>query len=114
MDMEKIAFVVSNFSSMETARSVLRILIQENLATCGNIFATHTGIFPWNGEMQEKSENAVLFKTSLEKRDRLINRLRDLHPYELPCIIAIDAQSSADYAAWLRNPNGYMSSDKEE
>lgn len=100
--MEKMALVLSNFASPETARSVVRILMQEQIITCANIFPPHFAIYPWDGQIQEESETAVLFKGPWENRDRLIKRLRDIHPYELPGIILLDAETHPDYAAWLR------------
>ena len=102
--MEKMALVLTNFASPQSARSVLRILMQEKIVTCGNIYAPHFSIYPWQGKIQEESETAVLFKAAWEHKDKLLERLRELHPYELPGLILIDAETNADYAAWLRNP----------
>jgi len=96
------ALILSNFASPESARSVLRILMQEKIAACGNIFQPHFAIYTWNDKMQEESETAVLFKAPFENKDKLIKRLRELHPYELPVIILLDAETLPDYAAWLK------------
>lgn len=104
--MEKLALVLTNFSSEQSARSVLRILMQEKIVTCGNIFQPHFTIYPWEDKIQEENESAVLFKGPWENKDRMIKRLRELHPYDLPGIILIDAETNDDYAAWLKNPNG--------
>lgn len=100
--MEKMALVLSNFASPESARSVLRILMQEKIVICGNIFAPHFSIYPWEDKIHEESETAVIFKASWDNREKLIARLREIHPYELPGIILLDAQTLPDYAAWLK------------
>jgi periplasmic divalent cation tolerance protein len=100
--MEKMALVLSNFASPEAARSVTRILMQEKVITCANIFPPHFAIYPWKDQIHEDNETAVLFKAPWEDREKLIKRLRALHPYELPGIILLDAQTLPDYAAWLR------------
>lgn len=102
--MEKMALVLSNFSSPESARSVVRILMQEKIITCANIHQPHFAIYPWDDKIQEEPETCVLFKGPWSEKDRLVSRLRELHPYELPGIILIDAQTLPDYAAWLKNP----------
>lgn len=107
--MQKMALVITNFSSPESARAILRILMQEKIVTCGNIQSPHFAIYPWDKKIQEESETAVLFKAAYENKDRLIKRLRELHPYDLPGIISIDAEVNEDYAAWLSNPNGFVS-----
>jgi len=107
--LEKMALVLSNFASPESARSVLRILMQEQIATCGNIFASHLAIYPWDEKIQEEQETAVLFKAAYKNKELLVKRLRELHPYDLPAIMVIETEANADYVAWLNNPNGYVS-----
>lgn len=98
------ALVFSNFASPESARSVVRILMQEQIISCANIFQPHFAIYPWDGKIQEENETAVLFKGPWDNKDKLIKRLREIHPYELPGIILLDAQTLPDYAAWLKSP----------
>ena len=105
MQTEKMALVFSNFSSPESARAVVRILMQEQIITCANIFQPHFAIYPWDGKIEEQPEHAVLFKAAWEHKDALLKRLREIHPYELPGIILIDAETLPDYAGWLKNPN---------
>ena len=112
--MEGMAFILTNFSSDASARSVSRILMQEKMITSVNLFPPHLTLYPWNGELLERSETSAIFKTSVENKMRLIKRLKDLHPYDLPSVVSMGAQANADYVAWLRAPNGYMSSDKGE
>lgn len=100
--MEKMALILSNFASPESARSVVRILMQENAIACANIFQPHFAIYPWKDQLHEDSETAVLFKGSWDNKDKLIKRLREIHPYELPGIILLDAETLPDYAAWLK------------
>lgn len=107
MNMEKMALVLSNFSSQESAKSIVRILMQEQIITCANIFEPHFAIYPWNDKIQEERETAVLFKAAWDSKDRLIARLREIHPYELPGIILLDAQTQPDYAAWLKDARGF-------
>lgn len=112
--MEDMAFILTNFSSDATARSVSRILMQEKVITSVNIFRPHLSLYPWGGERLEQPEVSAIFKTSVENKMRLIKRLKDLHPYDLPSVVSMGAQANADYVAWLRAPNGYMSSNKGE
>lgn len=99
--MEKMALVLSNFASPESAKSVARILMQEKSITCANIFQPHFSIYPWNGEIVEENETCVLFKGPWEKHESMIKRIRDLHPYDLPAIILLDAHAGPEYIAWL-------------
>lgn len=100
--MEKMALILSNFASPESARSVVRILMQEQIISCANIHQPHFAIYPWNDKIVEENETCVLFKGPWAKKDTLVKRLREIHPYELPGIILIDAETLPDYAAWLK------------
>ena len=114
MKMEKMALVFSNFSSQDSAKQILRQLMDENLATCGNIWAEHFAIYTWDDKIQEESETGVLFKTPFEKKDQLIDRLRAIHPYDLPPIIAFEAEAGEDYVRWLNDPYNYKPAGRDE
>lgn len=107
MKMEKIAVIFSNFASQESAKKVAKQLMDENLATCANIMASHYAIYPWDDQIQEEEETATLFKTPIEKREALVERLREIHPYDLPPIISYEAEATEDYVKWLNDPYNY-------
>ncbi len=107
MKMQKIAVILSNFASQESAKTVAKQLMDENMITCANIMAPHYAIYPWDDQIQEEEETATLFKTPIEKQDALITRLRELHPYHLPPIIAYEAEASEEYVKWLNDPYNY-------
>lgn len=102
--MEKMALIYSTFATREDAVDALKTLMKQNLATCGNIAAAHTAIYPWNGEIKEEQETSMLFKTSQGNKDALINALREIHPYELPCIMDLGANATPEYTIWLGTP----------
>lgn len=99
--MEKMALIFSNFASSETAKSTARILMQEKVITCANIFQSHFSIYPWDGKIVEQNETAVFFKAPIQNKEKLIARLHDLHPYDLPGIISLDAEAMPKYVEWL-------------
>ncbi len=80
------SIVYITVSSFEEAKKVARILVEERLAACANIFPI-TSIFQWRG-VQEANEVAVIAKTKIEKVEEIIARVKQIHSYELPCIIS--------------------------
>lgn len=102
--MEKVAVIYTTFAQQSDAIDALRILMSENLATCGNIMAPHLAIYPWEGKVAQETEVAALFKTSATKADALVQRLRTIHPYKIPCILKLEATALPDYANWLTTP----------
>lgn len=102
--MEPICLLYTTFASQDDAAKILSKLIKEKLATCGNIGMPHLAIYPWKGDVQQEPEVGVLIKAPEHKREALIKRLQKLHPYELPCIVALEAGAIPEYAAWLEKP----------
>lgn len=84
-----------------TALRLARTLVEERLAACAQLLPCGS-VFRWNGKVQEESEILLLLKTSAARWEALEARLRALHPYELPEIIALPILAgSADYLGWI-------------
>ena len=94
--------VFSTFPSVDKAREVGRVLVGEKLAACVNVLPRLTSIYVWQGEHNESEEVLVLIKTRCEHYDALEKRLRGLHPYEVPEIIAVEiAVGLPAYLQWV-------------
>ena len=86
----------------ETARSIARTLVEERLAACGNVVSGVTSVYRWKGAVQEDAEALLVLKTSRQTMERLSARVIELHPYEVPEVLALDvAYGSAAYLEWL-------------
>lgn len=84
------------------AGRVANALVEERLAACVNLIPGLQSIYLWEGEIQSDPEVLALIKTTAAGFDALRQRLRALHPYELPEIIAVPlADGDADYLAWI-------------
>lgn len=78
------------------------MLVEEHLAGCVNVVPGLTSIYMWQGSLRREPECLLLIKTSTDRFEDLQDRLRALHPYELPEIIALPiSQGDPDYLAWL-------------
>jgi periplasmic divalent cation tolerance protein len=94
--------VYITFPDRETARTVLRTLMRERLAACAQFFDIDS-VYWWKDELEEGPEIGVLLKTTDESYTALETRIRELHPYEVPEIIAIPIdRGSRDYLDWVR------------
>lgn len=86
------------------ALDIARILVKEGLAACVNRLAPVTSIYRWEGQLREESEQLLLIKTTPARYEALEMRLKALHPYEIPEIIAVPVVTgSSQYLAWLAN-----------
>jgi periplasmic divalent cation tolerance protein len=105
-----VRLIFTTFSTSDDAAKVIRHLVEEGLAACGTILPGARSVYLWKGEVEDTTEAVVIFKTTVEAYPRFEARLKELHPYETPEIVAIDpAAVSGDYAAWVtalvNNPN---------
>jgi periplasmic divalent cation tolerance protein len=85
------------------AANLSRQLVAKGLAACINRFGGLTSVYKWDGEMKEGTEVQLVIKTSAQTVDRLIDELQQLHPYELPEIIAVPITAGyGPYLEWIR------------
>jgi periplasmic divalent cation tolerance protein len=86
----------------ETASRLAGRLVEEGLAACVNLIPGLTSIYSWQGDVQRDPEVLMLIKTRGERFDALADRLRELHPYDLPEIIATPIVAGLpDYLNWV-------------
>lgn len=89
-------------ASREEALKIVRTVVEERLAACANVIDGVTSIYHWQGEVEEEREVALMLKTRLSLFDALEARIRTLHSYACPCIVAWPiVAGSPDYLAWI-------------
>ena len=97
-----IRLVFTTFANPEDAARVMRTLVEEKVAACGTILPGSRSIYRWKDVIEDTGESLVLLKTSVERFPDLERRLRAIHPYETPEIVALDPTVvSSDYADWV-------------
>jgi periplasmic divalent cation tolerance protein len=95
------ALVVLSTTPRHRGEEIARILVREHLAACVNILETRS-LFRWEGEMNDEEEDLLVIKTGSENFPLIERRIRELHPYELPEIIALPLYSGYDpYLRWI-------------
>lgn len=87
--MTDILLVYITTPNKKDAKRIATALIEEKLAACANILPEIESIYYWKGELQQTGECLLLLKTHKEVLDNLIERAKEIHPYELPCIVAL-------------------------
>ena len=86
-----------------SAQRLAETLVGERLAACVNRVAGVLSTYRWQGEVSTDSEELLLIKTTAGRLDALKARLLELHPYELPELIALPVERGhAAYLAWVR------------
>ena len=89
-------------STRREAQQIGKALVSERLAACVNIIDKMHSIYWWEDQIQEDDETVLIAKTSKEKMERLTDRVKELHSYSCPCIIALPIQTgNQDYLNWI-------------
>jgi periplasmic divalent cation tolerance protein len=87
----------------EVGARIARALVEERLAACVNLVPGLRSIYRWEGRIEEDAEVLLVVKTRSAQLGHLEQRLRQLHPYDLPELISLSISGgSTDYLEWLR------------
>ena len=93
---------LSTAPDAETAARIARTLVQERLAACVNLLPGVRSIYRWQGAIEDAAEVLLVMKTRAERVEALAERLRALHPYELPELVVLPvAGGSSGYLDWV-------------
>lgn len=89
----------------ESAKRIATTLVAEGLAACVNVLPPMLSVYRWRGETETATEWQLIIKCRAAAYAAIEQRVRALHPYELPEVLAVPiAQGEAAYLAWLNNP----------
>ena len=102
-----VIFVYVTASDSDEARQIGRQAVEEQLAACANILPGVTSIFRWQGKLEEAGEVVLILKTTEEKLEQLIGRVKALHSYDCPCIEALPVvEGNRDFLEWVVRETG--------
>ena len=90
---QEILLALSTFPDAETARKISNQLVTEKFAACANILPAVESIYRWKEKIESGNETLVLFKLSENRQSAFQEKLRSLHPYEVPEIIFVPISS---------------------
>ena len=100
---EQVLVALTTAPSAEVAERIGRSLVEERLAACANVVAGVTSIFRWNDAVQREGEVLVILKTTSGELEALQRRVAELHPYDVPELIALPIVAGyAPYLDWVR------------
>ena len=99
---EKIVLILSTFPDRETAHRISNQLVTEKFAACANILPAVESIYRWKDKIETGSEILVFFKLSEDRQSAFQEKLRSLHPYEVPEMIFVPVSSGLPkYLRWV-------------
>ncbi len=103
---DDIQLVFCTAPDADTGRRIASALVEYRLAACVNLLTGIESIYRWKGAVQSDSEVLLMIKARVADYALLETRIRALHPYELPEIIAVPLSAGLPaYLDWVRNPD---------
>lgn len=88
--------------SLEEAGKIGKALVDERLAACVNIIEHMHSFYWWEGKVQEDHEVVMIAKTTQPLVDALVAKVKSLHSYSVPCIVAVPISGgNPDFLVWI-------------
>ena len=90
----------------EEAIDIGRTLIEERLAACANVLPAKS-VYRWENDVEQESEVVMFVKTRDSLAERVTERIKSLHSYEVPCIVVLPIQQgNPEYLQWIEESTG--------
>lgn len=94
--------IITSLPDRAAAERVARLLVEERLAACAQVTGAIDSTYRWQDRIEQAGEWACHFKTTLAGAPALRMRLRELHPYDTPEIVAVPiVDGDPDYLRWI-------------
>ena len=95
-------FAYVTFPSIEAARRIGKILVEERLAACVNLLPQMESWYRWEGSLKGDPEVVLIAKTTSDFREALQRRILELHPYDCPCVVFLPVSGgNPAYLEWI-------------
>lgn len=98
--------LIFSTTPVDKAAEIANCLVKEKLVACVNIIPKIRSIYSWQNEICDEEESILLMKTTSGKVQSLSNRLKQLHPYDVPEIVSVpinENEGNPDYMKWVRD-----------
>lgn len=100
---DELVLVLTTAPARPAAESLARQLVDERRIACANLVGGVGSVFRWEGAVRHEEEVLVVMKTVASEVERLFDRIAELHPYDVPELIAVPvAAASQAYCRWVR------------
>lgn len=87
---------------VDKSRKLINEILKSKLAACVLDICLSKSKFWWKGRIDEEKESLIIFKTRKELVKKLFNKIKELHPYEVPFIGEIEVKANEEYMKWLK------------
>ncbi|MGC9105896.1 MAG: divalent-cation tolerance protein CutA [Thermoprotei archaeon] len=94
--------VISTVDTKENADRIAETLVKERLAACVNVMGPISSTYWWEGKVEKSEEHLLIIKTRKDVWEKLMARLKEIHPYKVPEILSLRVEDgNKEYLAWI-------------
>lgn len=94
--------ITTTTDSRELAQKIAETLVEKKVAACAQISGPITSIYEWKGKIENEEEWYCVIKTRQNLYPQVEEKIKELHPYEVPEIIALPiVEGNKAYLAWI-------------
>jgi periplasmic divalent cation tolerance protein len=105
-------FIYMTMANAEQALEIGRSLVEERLAACVNVLGPMRSIYWWQGAVQEDGEVALVAKTRADLVEALTARVRAMHSYAVPCVVALPIEGgNPEFLEWIETETARKSTE---
>jgi len=98
------SIIYSTIDDLKAARRIANTLVEEQLVACVNIIPGIESFYRWKGKIEIEQENLILAKTVDENIEKTVQRIKAVHPYEVPDIIVLPVTGGLEeYLNYIKN-----------
>ena len=98
-----VVLILSNAPDLMLAKRIAHILVEEHYAACVNLGPAGLSMYMWQGTLEGADEIPITIKTTAAQAPAVMDKLAQLHPYEVPEMLVVPAVGgSASYIEWVR------------
>lgn len=106
MSLPEIITCYTTITDQESADKLIDKLLKSKLIACGVSWPVNSQ-YNWKQEAVSESEFVVFMKSSLDMKERLLSRIQDFHPYDVPCILIREVECNLAYQDWVSQQTGW-------
>ncbi len=99
-------FVYVTTENRDEAKKIGTTIVKEKLAACANIIDGMESIYHWKDKIETSKECILILKTSYSNVAKMTRRIKELHSYEVPCVISLniaEQEGNPEYLNWIRD-----------
>ena len=100
--MKNIKFFYITAPNKKEAEKIAKKLLNKKLIACANVISNVNSYFVWKNKVQNSKEIIICGKTTLKNQKKIINIVKKIHSYSVPCVIFFDIKSgNKDFLKWI-------------